>query len=240
MTSLFISDLHLDKKRPEVIKFFINFMIELDSKIESLYILGDFIEYWVGDDDPADGLTDIFNVIKKKSDSLDIYIMHGNRDFMLSENFCKKFGMKLLKDPTIIEIDNKKIMLMHGDTLCIDDKSYQEFRAMVRSDKWQKEMLKKPLKKRLELAKTLRERSLAATDVKDEIIMDVNQKEVVNVFQSNDIDLIIHGHTHRPNIHKLSVNNKDVTRIVLGDWYTKSFILKIENSNITIEKNSLI
>ena len=102
MTSLFISDLHLDKKRPEVIKFFINFMIELDSKIESLYILGDFIEYWVGDDDPADGLTDIFNVIKKKSDSLDIYIMHGNRDFMLSENFCKKFGMKLLKDPTII------------------------------------------------------------------------------------------------------------------------------------------
>jgi len=148
--------------------------------------------------------------------------------------------MKLLKDPTIIEIDNKKIMLMHGDTLCIDDKSYQEFRAMVRSDKWQKEMLKKPLKKRLELAKTLRERSLAATDVKDEIIMDVNQKEVVNVFKSNDIDLIIHGHTHRPNIHKLSVNNKDVTRIVLGDWYTKSFILKIENSNITIEKNSLI
>ena len=101
-------------------------------------------------------------------------------------------------------------------------------------------MLKKPLKKRLELAKTLRERSLAATDVKDEIIMDVNQKEVVNVFKSNDIDLIIHGHTHRPNIHKLSVNNKDVTRIVLGDWYTKSFILKIENSNITIEKNSLI
>ena len=131
-------------------------------------------------------------------------------------------------------------MLMHGDTLCIDDKSYQEFRAMVSSDKWQKEMLKKPLKKRLELAKTLRERSLAATDVKDEIIMDVNQKEVVNVFKSNDIDLIIHGHTHRPNIHKLSVNNKDVTRIVLGDWYTKSFILKIENSNITIEKNSLI
>ena len=149
MTSLFISDLHLDKKRPEVIKFFINFMIELDSKIESLYILGDFIEYWVGDDDPADGLTDIFNVIKKKSDSLDIYIMHGNRDFMLSENFCKKFGMKLLKDPTIIEIDNKKIMLMHGDTLCIDDKSYQEFRTMVRSDKWQKEMLKKPLKKKI-------------------------------------------------------------------------------------------
>tara|TARA_A100000164_G_C21611799_1_gene632465 strand:- start:358 stop:747 length:390 start_codon:yes stop_codon:yes gene_type:complete len=129
---------------------------------------------------------------------------------------------------------------MHGDTLCIDDKSYQEFRTMVRSDKWQKEMLKKPLKKRLELAKTLRERSLAATDVKDEIIMDVNQKEVVNIFKSNDIDLIIHGHTHRPNIHKLSVNNKDVTRIVLGDWYTKSFILKIENSNITIEKNSLI
>jgi len=131
-------------------------------------------------------------------------------------------------------------MLMHGDTLCIDDKSYQEFRTMVRSDKWQKEMLKKPLKKRLELAKTLRERSLAATDVKDEIIMDVNQKEVVNIFKSNDIDLIIHGHTHRPNIHKLSVNNKDVTRIVLGDWYTNSFILKIENSNITIEKNSLI
>ena len=129
---------------------------------------------------------------------------------------------------------------MHGDTLCTDDKSYQEFREMVRSDKWQKEMLKKPLKERLELAKTLREKSLAATDVKDEIIMDVNQKEVVNVFKSNDIDLIIHGHTHRPNIHKLSINNKDVTRIVLGDWYTKSFVLKIENSNISIEKNSLI
>ena len=159
---------------------------------------------------------------------------------MFSKSFCKKNGIKLLEDPTIIKIHNKKILLMHGDTLCTDDKSYQEFRKLVRSKKWQEEMLRKPLEERLELAKSLREQSLSATDVKNEVIMDVNHNEVINVFKNNDIDLIIHGHTHRPNIHKLSVNNKDVSRIVLGDWYTNSFVLKIDDNSITIDKNSLI
>ena len=237
MKSLFISDLHLDIKRPEIITYFINFLLNLDKETKSLYILGDFVEYWVGDDDPAEGLKDVFNVIKEKSETVEIYLMHGNRDFMISSKFCSKYGIKLLPDPTLIRIGNNKIMLMHGDTLCIDDKEYQKFRTLVRSDAWQEEMLSKPLNERLALAKSLRARSLKETEDKDEFIMDVNQEEVLKVFKNNDIDILIHGHTHRPNIHKILHEDNEYRRIVLGDWYRKSFVLEIDGPQITIEKN---
>ena len=126
---------------------------------------------------------------------------------------------------------------MHGDTLCIDDKEYQKFRTLVRSDAWQEEMLSKPLNERLALAKSLRARSLKETEDKDEFIMDVNQEEVLKVFQNNDIDILIHGHTHRPNIHKILHEDNEYRRIVLGDWYRKSFVLEIDGQQITIEKN---
>ena len=239
MTTIFISDLHLDKDRPKVIRYFIDFLNNLESDIESLYILGDFVEYWVGDDDPGNGLEEVFNSIKKKSVDIPIYFMHGNRDFMISEKFCNEHGMKFLKDPTEINLHGKKILLMHGDTLCVDDIEYQKFRTMVRSPLWQNEMLKKSLEERINLAKMLRAKSLSETNAKDEIIMDVNDDEVMNQLRKYDVDMIIHGHTHRPNIHKIISEKKEYKRIVLGDWYDKSFILKISDGKIVIDKNNL-
>tara|TARA_B110000483_G_scaffold216789_1_gene268641 strand:- start:40 stop:762 length:723 start_codon:yes stop_codon:yes gene_type:complete len=239
MTTIFISDLHLDKDRPKVIRYFIDFLNNLESDIESLYILGDFVEYWVGDDDPGDGLEEVFSSIKKKSNSIPIYFMHGNRDFMISEKFCNHHGMKFLKDPTKIKLHGKKILLMHGDTLCIDDIEYQKFRTMVRSPLWQNEMLKKSLEERINLAKMLRAKSLSETGTKDEVIMDVNNDEVISQLKKYNVDMIIHGHTHRPNIHKVISENKECKRIVLGDWYDKSFILRISDGEIIIDKSNL-
>ena len=239
MATIFISDLHLDKDRPKVIRYFIDFLNNLESDIESLYILGDFVEYWVGDDDPGDGLEEVFSSIKKKSNSIPIYFMHGNRDFMISEKFCNQHGMKFLKDPTKIKLHGKKILLMHGDTLCIDDIEYQKFRTMVRSPLWQNEMLKKSLEERINLAKMLRAKSLSETGTKDEVIMDVNNDEVISQLKKHNVDMIIHGHTHRPNIHKIISENKECKRIVLGDWYDKSFILRISDGEIIIDKSNL-
>ena len=239
MTTIFISDLHLDKDRPKVIRYFIDFLNNLESDIEALYILGDFVEYWVGDDDPGDGLEEVFSSIKKKSNSIPIYFMHGNRDFMISEKFCNHHGMKFLKDPTKIKLHGKKILLMHGDTLCIDDIEYQKFRTMVRSPLWQNEMLKKSLEERINLAKMLRAKSLSETGTKDEVIMDVNNDEVISQLKKHNVDMIIHGHTHRPNIHKIISEDREYKRIVLGDWYDKSFILRISDGEIIIDKSNL-
>ncbi|MBT3548540.1 MAG: UDP-2,3-diacylglucosamine diphosphatase [Gammaproteobacteria bacterium] len=239
MTSLFISDLHLDKERPQVIKFFNNLLDNLDADIDSLYILGDFVEFWVGDDDPAYGLEDVFKNIKSISRKIDVYFMHGNRDFMISKSFCINSGMKLLDDPTIINLYDKKILLMHGDTLCTDDFKYQEFRTMVRSKSWQNEILKKSLSDRISIAKMFRAKSLQETDAKNEIIMDVNEEEVIRIIKKYHVDMIIHGHTHRPNIHQLTIDGKKCKRIVLGDWYDKSFVLKISENKTTIDKANL-
>ena len=239
MSTLFISDLHLDSKRPNVINFFINFLNNLSHDIKAIYILGDFVEYWVGDDDPAVGLQEVFKLIKKISKKIDIYFMHGNRDFMISKKYCEENGMKLLDDPTIINLYNRKILLMHGDTLCIDDKEYQKFRHMVRSEEWQKEMLKKSLSERLLLAKNLREKSKNETYNKDEFIMDVNSEEVKKIILNYNVDILIHGHTHRPNIHKILCNGKEVKRIVLGDWYDKCYVLELNQDKVSIRKNNL-
>ena len=166
--------------------------------------------------------------------------MHGNRDFLISEDFCKKHGMKLLQDPTLINLYDKKVLLMHGDTLCTDDKQYQEYRALVRSHAWQSKMLIKTLSERLMIAQQLREKSLEATENKKEYIMDVNNGTVIEIMKEYDADILIHGHTHRPNVHKLQIGQKDIKRIVLGDWYDRSFILELSKDKITIDKQSLI
>ncbi len=240
MPTIFMSDLHLDKKRPKAIKFFIDYMNHVSPSTKAIYILGDLVEYWVGDDDPADGLEDVFKIIYTKSKEINIYFMHGNRDFLISEDFCKKHGMKLLQDPTLINLYDKKVLLMHGDILCTDDKQYQEYRALVRSHAWQSEMLIKTLSERLMIAQQLREKSLEATENKKEYIMDVNNGTVIEIMKEYDADILIHGHTHRPNVHKLQIGQKDIKRIVLGDWYDRSFILELSKDKITIDKQSLI
>ena len=231
----FISDLHLDKSRPHINKYFIEYLHNLDNSVTDLYILGDLFEYWVGDDDPMDGLSEVRDAIINLGKKINIWYMHGNRDFLVTKNICKELKINLLNDPTVLEVNNKKILLLHGDTLCTDDHEYQNFRAMVRSTTWQKEMLSKSLNERLGIANSLREKSIEANRFKGEDIMDVNISEVTNLINKYKPDVIIHGHTHRPNIHW----HNEVIRYVLGDWYNHFFILSYEKNKFYINKGLL-
>ena len=235
MAISFISDLHLDKSRPHINKYFIEYLNHLDNSVTDLYILGDLFEYWVGDDDPMDGLEEVRDAITDLGEKINIWYMHGNRDFLVTKSICRDLKIKLLDDPTVIEIDNVKILLLHGDTLCTDDHEYQNFRSMVRSSAWQKEMLSKSLEERLAIANNLREKSIEANRLKGEEIMDVNNTEVLNIIEKYRPDVIIHGHTHRPNIHR----HNEVIRYVLGDWYNNFFILTYDNDKFYINKGLL-
>ena len=225
MSIFFISDLHLEQNKPHLTKAFENFINSKVNSHDELFILGDFFEQWIGDDNEDNFIKGIKNILKlKTAEGLKIYFMHGNRDFLIGDKFCKDVGAKLLKDPFIFNLNEKKIMLMHGDSLCTDDKDYQEFRNLVRNKDWQKDFLSKDLKERKEVAKSLREISSLENKTKDEAIMDVNQDEVLRIIENHSIDVLIHGHTHRPDIH----DENGVPRMVLGDW--GDFLWFIESS----------
>jgi UDP-2,3-diacylglucosamine hydrolase len=144
--------------------------------------------------------------------------MHGNRDFLIGKDFLSKTGIELLKEPTIFSYKNNRIMLSHGDTFCIDDVEYQAFRKVVRSQEWQRNFLNFPIDKRLEILNEARDASIQSQQMKSNDIMDVNKSEVATVIQQNNIDVLIHGHTHRPYSHKIDVDRKQSVRLVLGDW----------------------
>jgi len=235
MTINFISDLHLDKSRPHINEYFIKYLYNLDKKVTDLYILGDLFEYWVGDDDPMDGLEEVREAIMSLGKKINIWYMHGNRDFLVSDKICKSLSINLLTDPTILEMKKIKILLLHGDTLCTDDHEYQNFRNMVRSSDWQREMLSKSLDERLAIANSLRKKSIDANKEKESDIMDVNINEIENVIKNYMPNIIIHGHTHRPNVHK----HDNVVRYVLGDWYNSFFILSFDEKKFTIHKGLL-
>lgn len=230
---VFISDLHLAPERPQIIDLFIRFADEIAAQADSLYILGDFLEYWLGDDDPATSLSPVFDKLIEinKRFATDIFFMHGNRDFLVGSRLAEHCHFTLIDDPHKIKIRNKDALLMHGDTLCTDDIEYQKFRQMVRSPQWQQQILSKTLDERIEIAKSLREKSQQSTSSKEEYIMDVNQDATDKAFIDNNIDLIIHGHTHRPAIHHRTVNGINTTRIVLGDWYNTGSYLRIKDSS---------
>lgn len=239
MTIDFISDLHLDKTRPEVNKYFISYLDNINKDVTDLYILGDLFEYWVGDDDPMDGLNEIRASISQLGGKINIWYMHGNRDFLISKKICSNLNMRLLDDPTVITKNGQRLLLLHGDTLCTDDKEYQKFRSLVRSDDWQKQMLSKSLDERLALAENLRKKSINANANKKESIMDVNIREVDTLIESYKPNIIVHGHTHRPNIHKHNLNQEYIYRYVLGDWYNRFFILSLKNKAFIISKGNL-
>ncbi len=238
MTTLFISDLHLDLSRPKVIDAFKQFLTEEASSADALYILGDFFEAWIGDDDRSDLNTDISNALKQLVDSgTPVYLMHGNRDFLIGEDFCQQSGCQLITDPVVVNLYGQKTLLMHGDSLCTDDVSYMEFRMQCRSQAWQSAVLAKPLEERRLLAQQLRANSREAMSNKAEDIMDVNQQAVADILKQYDTDLLIHGHTHRPDIHSLSIEDKTATRIVLGDWESYGWVLRYQpDNNYSLDK----
>ena len=229
---LFISDLHLSPERPDIIQLFLKFLDEKQDTAQCLYILGDFVEYWLGDDDKAEGLSSVINHLKAFSENeTKVYLMHGNRDFLIGHDFASRCGVELIPEPYQLEINQDRILLMHGDTLCTDDTRYQMFRSMVRNPEWQQDFLSKPLTERIQIAQAMRETSKKETQEKTEAIMDVNQDAVTTAFVEHETRLLIHGHTHRPAIHQLEINNTPAVRIVLGDWYSQGSYLELNDTN---------
>ncbi|MEJ2128093.1 MAG: UDP-2,3-diacylglucosamine diphosphatase [Woeseiaceae bacterium] len=236
MTTLFISDLHLEADRPDIGKQFLDFMETEAKEADDLYILGDLFEAWVGDDDPNTHYFAIKRSLRKLVDSgIPVYFLHGNRDFMVGKDFANETGVKILDDPYKVTMYGRKTLLSHGDILCIDDVQYQRVRKMVRDPDWQATMRAKPLKERLRIAQEARRQSLEQTINKSLEIMDVNQDEVKRVIQEHQVDVLLHGHTHRPAVHDVDLGNRKAKRIVLGDWYTQGSVVRWDTRGPKLE-----
>jgi UDP-2,3-diacylglucosamine hydrolase len=216
---LLISDLHLEEERPELTRAFLQFLERETPQASALYILGDFFNVWIGDDDdrPLNAL--ISTALRQQADAgLAVYLMHGNRDFLLGERFAATAGARLIADPQVLEHGKHRYLLMHGDQLCTRDTGYLAFRTKVRDPAWQQAFLASPLAERRAFADQARATSKSMSSNKPEDIMDVSQDAVEAVLAEHDCDSLIHGHTHRPDIHEFVAAGKEQRRIVLGDW----------------------
>jgi len=234
---LFISDLHLDSAYPDIKQQFLQFIQKDARGSDALYILGDLFEVWLGDDDDNPDHQIIIQQIKELVDQgTPVYIQHGNRDFLLGKQFELHSGARLLPDPQLIDIYGQQALIMHGDLLCTDDTEYQQFRKMVRDPDWQAQTLQLSLEKRKQLAKSIRSQSQQKIKLKADDIMDVNQQAVEQTMSDYTCELLIHGHTHRPAIHKLNVNQVPATRIVLGDWYDQGSVLRCNKQGYKLEE----
>lgn len=225
-TTLFISDLHLDPRRPAVTALFLDFLSGPGHDCAALYILGDLFEAWIGDDeDDPHALEVLAGLRTATARGLPVFVMHGNRDFLLGDGFVRQTGCRLLAEPALIDLGGERVLLLHGDTLCTDDHEYQQFRALVRDPAWQAQFLARPLAERRAMAAQMRETSRQRTGGKPAEIMDVNPETVVAAMRAHGVRTLIHGHTHRPAIHTFELDGQPARRIVLGDWYEQGSAL---------------
>lgn len=235
MRSLFISDLHLDEQRPDITRAFCQFLQDDASQANALYILGDFFESWLGDDDSSPLIEQIkIALLELSNTGCQVYFMHGNRDFLVGDAFCQAVSATRLDDPCVIDLLGEPTLLMHGDSLCTGDAEYMQFRAMARSPQWQAQVLSKSLSERRALAKQLRAASSEANSNKAEDIMDVTPSEVERIMTQHHCQRLIHGHTHRPARHAFTLNNKPAERIVLGDWHRQGWVLDCRDNEIAL------
>ena len=225
--TLFISDLHLDAGRPQITHLFLDFLETRASGSDALYILGDLFEAWIGDDDQSGMNQSVCQGLRQCAASgTAVFVMHGNRDFLLGERFADQSNSTLLQDPTLIDLYGTPTLLMHGDRLCTDDTEYLSFREMVHDKQWQASFLVKSLEQRRKIAVDMRALSKEKTGDKTEAIMDVNQEAVIETMTKNQVPRLIHGHTHRPDVHELLIANEHARRFVLGDWYEQGSVLE--------------
>lgn len=228
---LLISDLHLEEERPDIARAFLRFLDERASQAEALYILGDFFEVWVGDDGMTAFQTGIAEALKATSErGTKLYLMHGNRDFMIGKRFCRQAGCTLLVDPHVAHLGGERVLLMHGDSLCTRDKGYMRLKRWLRNPISLFLLHRLPLAKRQQLAGKLRSTSKTETRMKASDIVDVTPEEVTEVMQRYQVSTLIHGHTHRPAIHPLHLDGRPARRIVLGDWDRQGWALQIDAS----------
>jgi UDP-2,3-diacylglucosamine hydrolase len=235
-STLFISDLHLDPARPAVTGALAGFL-EQHRNCTALYILGDLFESWVGDDDDTALADEVRGLLRRFTDSGPaLFIMQGNRDFLLGEAFCRATGARLLPDPSVISLCGIPTLLMHGDSLCTADIDYQAFRRTSRDPAWQRDVLGRSLQQRRDLASQLRQMSKTANSNKAEDIMDVSPAEVRDKLREYRVRQLIHGHTHRPARHE----HPDGVRWVLGDWDRDGWVLEVTSEGISLNKFPII
>jgi UDP-2,3-diacylglucosamine hydrolase len=227
VSTLFISDLHIDASRPEITEQFVEFLRSEAPGAEALYILGDLFESWVGDDAPDAGQRAAIAAIRQlTAGGVPCFVMHGNRDFLLGQLFCSQSGAQLLPDPLLVTLYGEPVLVMHGDALCTDDRAYQRLRATVRDGDWQRQFLALSVTARRALAGAARVGSQAHTASVEYAITDVNADSVARALRGAATATLLHGHTHRPGIHPLTVDGRPCTRIVLGDWYAQGNVLR--------------
>ena len=242
---LFISDLHLQDDRPDLTRALLMFLQENQGKCEELYILGDLFEVWLGDD----RLTATSEAVAKALHEFaecgsDVYIMHGNRDFLMGTEFAARCGASLLAEPYRLHSKLGDIVLMHGDVLCTDDTEYQAFRSMVRSAEWQADFLARNLDERIAFARQARQQSSLATAQKQDDIMDVNQAAVLEFLKRVDCPRLLHGHTHRPDVHSIALQSKiggssEAIRMVLGDWGIRGWFAELDGEHWQLKQFSI-
>ena len=241
MTTLFVSDLHLDPERPVITELFGRFLDGEARDADALYILGDLFEAWVGDDDPSEAGTFVAARLKALADAgVPVCFIRGNRDFLLGDAYAKRAGMTILPDPAVILLQGEPTLILHGDLLCSDDTAYQQFRTQTRDPRWQAQFLAQPLAARLAFAAQARaashqrQQAMKTDDrAQFETITDVAADAVHETLARYGVDTLIHGHTHRPAIHALDIDGRPCRRIVLGDWYTQGSVLRVQPDGAT-------
>lgn len=233
---LLISDLHLQEERPDITRAFLDLLDGRARHATALYILGDFFEAWIGDDAMTPFQQSICQALRQLSDSgTAIYLMHGNRDFLIGQDFCKGAGCTLLADPSVITLGGEQVLLMHGDTLCTRDVGYMKMRRYLRNPLTLWVLRHLPLATRHKLARKLRSESRAKVQMKANEIVDVTPEEVPKVMAAHGVRTLVHGHTHRPAIHKLVVDGEPARRIVLGDWDRRGWTLQVDGQGFALE-----
>jgi len=236
MKTLFISDLHLEADRPEIGDQFLAFLEGEARDADALYILGDLFEFWVGDDDPNEHYAVMKSALRALVDSgVRVYFMHGNRDFMIGVDFAHETGVQILPDPHPVELHGTNVLLSHGDAMCIDDIEYQQIRAMTRNPEWQAMMLTKSLEERLAFAANARTESQKKSTSLNAEIVDVNQGEVEKMIAGHGVDILLHGHTHRPAVHEVDLGERTAKRIVLGDWFEQGSVLRWDEHGYSLD-----
>ena len=239
MTTLFISDLHLDPRRPAITELFLAFLRDEARHADALYILGDLFEAWIGDDTPSPAADAVAVALRELTDAgVPVFFIRGNRDFLLGQDYAQRAGMRILPDPCVITLYGKPVLLQHGDLLCTDDTAYQAFRAQTRDPAFIAQFLSQPLEARIAFAQKARAASQARqSEMKEddraqfETVTDVAPDEVLATFRRYGVDTMIHGHTHRPAIHDEGAGN---TRIVLGDWYEQGSVLRVSADGVDL------
>ena len=231
MTSYFLSDLHLDIDQPNCLRALDRTLEAACREDADIYILGDLVEVWVGDDDDCEFADLLRNTLRKYGERTSMFLMHGNRDFLFGPKFASDVQATLLDDPTTISLGNQNVLLSHGDAFCTSDTAYQQMRKLFRSTEFQTNFLSQDLHSRRDFAQTMREQSKKSNANKAEHITDVTEEAVCSALEAHECEIVIHGHTHRPGHHVLKDGR---SRYVLGSWERCGWYARFQ-SELTLE-----